>query len=85
MAGIGNGRKIVLDIEQNVRSSFARHPVAATDIPEGIFLTEEHVNLVKTGNGIPSKYWDLLFGSKTHRSITKGKVLEWKDFGLNEK
>jgi len=81
---LGNGQKAILEIERDVRSAFMRFPVASVDIQKGESIKEGDVNLVKTLNGIPSKYWDLLFTSKSNKLILKGSVLKWSDLIFEE-
>lgn len=81
---LGNGKKAILEIERDVRSAFMRFPVAGADIQKGELIKEGDVNLVKTSTGIPSKYWDLLFASKSNKLILKGSVLKWSDLIFEE-
>lgn len=45
---------------------------AAVDIPEGTVLSEEHVEIIRPGDGLSPKHYRALLGSTTNRDLVSG-------------
>lgn len=48
------------------------------DIQAGERLTEEHIQSIRPGHGLPPKYFDTLIGREVKQDVTKGTALTWE-------
>ncbi|HEY4532172.1 MAG TPA: N-acetylneuraminate synthase family protein, partial [Kurthia sp.] len=48
------------------------------DIQAGERLTEEHIQSIRPGYGLPPKYFDTLIGREVKQDVTKGTALTWE-------
>jgi pseudaminic acid synthase len=63
--------------ESNVR--FKRSIYIVKDIKEGDEFTNENVRIIRPGDGLQSKYFDLIIGKKAKQDIVRGTPLTWKN------
>lgn len=57
---------------------FRRSLYIKQDIQAGERLTEEHIQSVRPGYGLPPKYFDTLIGREVKQDVTKGTALTWE-------
>jgi sialic acid synthase SpsE len=54
--------------------------VAACDIPKGIKVTQEMIEIKRPGYGIPVKEMNLVAGRMAKRDIEEDEILDWAMF-----
>jgi N-acetylneuraminate synthase len=56
---------------------YRRSLYAGEDMKAGDLLTRENLRVVRPGNGLPPKYYDVLLGKKLSRDVKKGTPIRW--------
>jgi pseudaminic acid synthase len=56
---------------------FKRSIYVAEDINEGEIFTEKNIRVIRPGDGIAPKYFNLIIGKKSTQSLKAGKALSW--------
>lgn len=56
---------------------FRRSLYVAEDMKAGDVFTKNNLRVIRPGNGLPPKYYDVLLGKKASRDIKKGTPLSW--------
>ena len=74
---LGNVRYGPTDNEK-ASAIFRRSIYVVNDIKEGEELTSKNIRIIRPGNGLPPKYFDMLIGKKVYRSIKKGTPMSWE-------
>ncbi len=66
---LGNGKKIVTEVERANISIARKSIVAACDIAKGEIFSEENLTVKRPATGISPMYWDELIGRKASRDF----------------
>ncbi|MGI8584324.1 MAG: pseudaminic acid synthase [Chitinophagaceae bacterium] len=61
--------------EKNVR--FKRSIYVTRDIKEGDIFTNENIKVIRPGDGLPSRYLNLILGKKSRKNLHRGIPLTW--------
>lgn len=56
---------------------FKRSIYVVEDIREGEDFTPENLRIIRPGDGLPPKYYDILLGKRASREIKKGTPMSW--------
>jgi N-acetylneuraminate synthase len=56
---------------------FRRSLYVALDMKAGDVFTRENLRVVRPGNGLPPKYYELILGRRVNRDVKKGTPLSW--------
>lgn len=77
-AFLGMG-KIQYDVQQAEEKSilFKRSVYIVKDIAAGETFTDEHIRIIRPGDGLPPQFFDILVGRKAIRDFKKGTPLSW--------
>jgi pseudaminic acid synthase len=59
---------------------FRRSLYVVEDIPAGHTFTKENVRIIRPGQGLPPKYYDILIGKKASFDIKRGTPVDWSMF-----
>jgi N,N'-diacetyllegionaminate synthase len=76
---LGPGLKEPRPCEANMTSAIRRSIAAATDIPAGTVLTDEHFTWLRPGTGLPPGSEEQLRGRKTMRDLAMGELIGLDD------
>ena len=57
---------------------FRRSLYIAKDVKAGEILTKENLRIVRPGNGLPPKYYEIFLGKTVKRDIKKGTPVQWE-------
>lgn len=57
---------------------FRRSLYISKDMKEGDELTRDNLRIIRPGNGLPPKYFDMLLGKKVRRALKKGTPVTWE-------
>jgi len=76
-SSLGDGIKRITETEKHVRDVARRSIVAAVDIPAGVVLTREMLDIKRPGTGIEPKYLDKMVGMRTRERITRDELICW--------
>ncbi len=76
---LGPGVKEPRPCEVDMTSALRRSIAAATDIPAGTVLTDEHFTWLRPGTGLPPGSEDQLRGRKTLRDLAMGELIGVSD------
>jgi pseudaminic acid synthase len=66
----------ILDSEKS-SLRFKRSIYVVEDINEGEILTKENIKIIRPGDGLETKYFDIVLGKKAKFPISKGSPLSW--------
>ncbi len=58
---------------------FKRSIYVAKDINAGEPLTVKNIRVIRPGDGLAPKYYDLILGKIARKGLTKGNPLQWED------
>lgn len=72
---LGDGRKRVTEEEMRIREVARKSIVAMCDIPPGVAITEEMLDVKRPGKGLEPHYFFKLLGKKTLTLINKDEVI----------
>ncbi len=64
--------------DEKASTVFRRSIYVVNDIKEGEELTSKSIRIIRPGNGLPPKYFDMLLGKKAYRSIKRGTPMSWE-------
>lgn len=64
--------------KEEASSMFRRSIYVVNDIKEGEELTSKNIRIIRPGNGLPPRYFDMLLGKKVYRSIKRGTPMSWE-------
>ena len=64
--------------KEKASTMFRRSIYVVNDIKEGEELTSKNIRIIRPGNGLPPKYFDMLLGKKVYRSIKRGTPMSWE-------
>jgi len=78
---MGNGIKKPTKEEEENRQVMRRSIMAKVDIPEGVIITEEALDIKRPGMGISPRYIDRLVGRKAKSNIKKDELITWDKLG----
>ncbi len=72
--------KVQYDVQAAEKKSqiFKRSIYVSQDIKKGEPLTKENIRIIRPGNGILPKYFDMVLGRKANVDISKGTALSWE-------
>jgi len=75
--------KVTYQITERQKDSsvFRRSLFVVNDIKGGGYFTEENVRSIRPGNGLHTRYLDMILGRRARREIPRGTPLSWKDVG----
>jgi len=76
-SAIGDGKKVPVDSEQEMRRVARKSVVALMDISKDTLLTEEMIAIRRPGHGIYPKEFTSVIGKRTKLDIKVGEVLTW--------
>jgi len=76
---LGPGVKAPRPCEANMTSAIRRSIAAATDIPAGTVLTDEHFTWLRPGTGLPPGSEEQLRDRKTLRDLARGDLIGLDD------
>lgn len=70
------------DIQEEEKSSlrFKRSIYVVKDIKKGDSLTKENIRVIRPGDGLEPKYYDLLLGKKSNVNLRRGTPFSWSVF-----
>lgn len=74
-AALGDGRKRCMPEEEGVVRVARRSLVAACTLPAGTVLTEEHIEILRPGGGLPPAMRAQIVGKRVVRDVAAGAVL----------
>lgn len=74
---LGDGTKQPTPEEEENKQVARRSIVAKVDIPEGMIITEEMLDIRRPGMGIEPKHLDLVMGKRAVKDIEKDAPLTW--------
>jgi len=72
---MGDGIKKPTQEEEENKKVARRSIVAMVDIPEGVTITKEMLDIKRLGIGIESKYLDMVIGKRTKEDINSGELI----------
>ena len=74
--------KISYDVTKNEKNSlkFKRSIFITEDIRKNEIISSKNIRIIRPGNGLNPKYYDLLIGRKVKNSIKKGTPASWDLF-----
>jgi len=75
-SAMGNGCKIPSPREENILMTARRSLVAASDIPAGALISNEHIAIKRPGTGLPPVMISHLIGRKVRQAIKADTLLE---------
>jgi len=75
---LGNGIKNPNISEIEVAKVVRKSIVAAKDIKKGLTITENMLDIKRTGTGISPKYFNQVVGKKTKEGIKKDELINWE-------
>ncbi|WP_237561654.1 N-acetylneuraminate synthase family protein [Halorubrum halophilum] len=81
-AALGTGEKQVLEVEQELHEKARRAIHAVEDIEAGEELTEENIDILRSGDqdtGLYPKFYTEILGQKAEQSISIGDGINWSD------
>ena len=61
--------------------TFRRSLYIAEDMKKGDVFNEKNLRIVRPGNGLPPKYYDVILGRKVNRNVKKGTAVKWEIIG----
>lgn len=61
--------------------NFKRSIYVVKDIKEGDVLTMENIRIIRPGDGLAPKYFDMLLGKKVNRDVSRGTALSFDFIG----
>jgi sialic acid synthase SpsE len=64
--------------KEKVSSIFRRSIYIVEDVGKDEELTSKNIRIIRPGNGLPPKYFDMLLGKKVYRSIKRGTPMSWE-------
>jgi N-acetylneuraminate synthase/N,N'-diacetyllegionaminate synthase len=79
---VGSSRKVLQDVERDVRRVSRQSIVAARDIAAGAFITAADIAVKRPGTGICASRIDEIIGRRAARAIESDRVLTEADVGL---
>lgn len=56
---------------------FKRSLYVVRDLKAGEALTRENMRVIRPGNGLPPKYFDILLGHRVSRDVRRGTAISW--------
>jgi len=78
---LGGSGKIKNEIEVKLGRTLRRSIVVEKPIKKDDRLSSKNLSLKRPGDGISSKYLEIILGRKSLKNLKKDHVLSWKDFG----
>jgi N,N'-diacetyllegionaminate synthase len=78
-AALGDGRKVLAEVEAEIRVLTRKSIVANTLIERQSVITGDMIGLKRPGRGIPPKYLSDFIGAQAARTILKDTPLRWTD------
>lgn len=74
-----NNKKIINNLEKDVRSWAYRSIISNQDIKKDVIITESMICSKRPSGGIPSKDYKKVIGLKTNKDIKQNSFINWKD------
>jgi pseudaminic acid synthase len=66
----------VLDVELN-NLKYKRSIYVIQDIEKGDLITKENIKVIRPGDGLSTRYYDMIIGRKANENIKRGTPLSW--------
>jgi N-acetylneuraminate synthase len=63
---------------------FRRSLYIARDMRAGDVLTPENLRVVRPGNGLHPRYYEMLLGKRVARDLKKGEAVDWDIVGQSQ-
>jgi len=67
--------------KEKISAKFRRSIYVVKDIKKGEEFTSKNLRIIRPGNGLPPKFYDILLGKKARKDIKKGTPLDWGIIG----
>lgn len=77
---MGNGQKLVQEVERVNRAVGRRSIYVVADVAVGEVLGPENIRIIRPGAGIHPRYWNEVQGRRACRPLRKGEPLSIGDF-----
>ena len=82
---LGDGRKRLQDLEQDVRRVSRQSLVLRRPLAPGEALRRDHLTCQRPGTGIPARQLDDVIGLVARRGIPEGDMLDWFDLDIDSR
>lgn len=76
---LGDGQKIPAKSEEAIKKLVRRSIVLTKDLSSGQVIQDNHIELLRPGNGISPKYIDKVLGSVLNKNKKSGDFISWED------
>ena len=73
---MGDGKKRLTKAEKEISKVVLKRIVAREEIKEGEIITPNSICVKRSGEGIPANAWDLIVGTRAHKTFKKNKGIE---------
>ena len=80
---LGNGIKAPTVEEEQTKQLARRSIVARVDIPGGVIITEDMLDIKRPGIGIEPKYLEKVYGARVKDGFKKDEAISWDKIDLN--
>ena len=77
---LGNGIKKPTRSEEKIKKVARKSIVAKVDIPKGVKITKDMLDIKRPGTGIEPKYLKRIIGRKSKKNIKKDELIKLSDF-----
>ncbi len=64
--------------KEKASAMFRRSIYVVVDIKEGDELTQKNIRIIRPGDGLSPKYYDMLLGIRVSRDVKKGNPMRWE-------
>ena len=78
-SAFGDGRKMPVPSEQDIRQTARRSLVLKKDVSAGDVIEASMLTALRPGNGIDPSLIKFVAGRRINRSMQAGQMLDWKD------
>ncbi len=75
---IGDGTKKLSEDEEENKKVVRRSIVARVNIPAGVIITKDMLDIKRPGTGIEARYLDMVTGKKAKTRISKDELITWQ-------
>jgi len=76
-SALGDGVKRITDEEEEMKLVGRRSITATADIYKGEKISEDKIKVLRPGNGIEPKYFDVVVGKTANKDIKKNQTMKW--------
>jgi len=77
---LGNGIKKPTRSEEKIKKVARKSIVAKVDVPKGVKITKDMLDIKRPGTGIEPKYLKRIIGRKSKKNIKKDELIKLSDF-----